>query len=430
MTAVIGILNKNAIAIAADSAVTVSGNNGRKIYNTANKIFMLSKYHPVSIIIYNSANFLSTPWEIIIKIYRDKLKDKSFSCLKDYSEDFFNFLKGEKFFTSEETINHYIQSFIYFSFEDLSKMAINQAIENENQDGLISMTSDKRIKLFRKNIVEILEHQITELRSQEKLKDFKSLTRKRFDEISKKVINEILKSEFSEYNTKKIKELFSDLTYEYIRSKVFFGPWTGLVFAGYGDNDIYPTAISTRVADVYDNKVRFYTERIEKIDEGNTGSIMPFAQRDVIDTIIAGMSPEINETLFTTFNNFLNGYNDFLIKLIDNKNPELTKSLKNLDTNSICKEFVDEIEGVMKIKHIEPTVSTVSILSKEDLAEMAESLIYLTYLKRRISSDEESVGGPVDVALISKGDGFIWIKRKHYFEKEFNHHFTKNYYTH
>ena len=40
MTAVIGILNKNAVAIAADSAVTVTGSNGRKIYNTANKIFM------------------------------------------------------------------------------------------------------------------------------------------------------------------------------------------------------------------------------------------------------------------------------------------------------------------------------------------------------------------------------------------------------
>ncbi len=33
---------------------------------------------------------------------------------------------------------------------------------------------------------------------------------------------------------------------------------------------------------------------------------------------------------------------------------------------------------------------------------MAESLLYLTYLKRRITFAEESVGGPVDVAIISK----------------------------
>lgn len=32
MTAVIGILNKSGIALAADSAVIISGGNGRKIY--------------------------------------------------------------------------------------------------------------------------------------------------------------------------------------------------------------------------------------------------------------------------------------------------------------------------------------------------------------------------------------------------------------
>jgi hypothetical protein len=57
-------------------------------------------------------------------------------------------------------------------------------------------------------------------------------------------------------------------------------------------------------------------------------------------------------------------------------------------------------------------------------------LIYLTYLKRRITFAEESVGTPVDVALISKGDGLIWIKRKHYFKPELNRHFFDNYFNH
>ena len=39
----------------------------------------------------------------------------------------------------------------------------------------------------------------------------------------------------------------------------------------------------------------------------------------------------------------------------------------------------------------------------------------------------ETVGGPIDVAVISKGDGFIWIKRKHYFNKDLNPQFFKNY---
>jgi hypothetical protein len=73
MTAVVGILNKKAVAIAADSAVTL--HNG-KIFNKANKIFTLSKYHPVGIMIHNVDSLMGTPWETIIKIYRQQLKDK------------------------------------------------------------------------------------------------------------------------------------------------------------------------------------------------------------------------------------------------------------------------------------------------------------------------------------------------------------------
>ena len=42
-----------------------------------------------------------------------------------------------------------------------------------------------------------------------------------------------------------------------------------------------------------------------------------------------------------------------------------------------------------------------------------------------MSHTAETVGGPIDVALIiSKGDGLIWIKRKHYFSPELNPQFT------
>ena len=59
---------------------------------------------------------------------------------------------------------------------------------------------------------------------------------------------------------------------------------------------------------------------------------------------------------------------------------------------------------------------------------MAEALVNLTSVKRKMSLELETVGGPVDVAVISKGDGFVWISRKHYFRPELNPHFIQNYY--
>jgi hypothetical protein len=59
---------------------------------------------------------------------------------------------------------------------------------------------------------------------------------------------------------------------------------------------------------------------------------------------------------------------------------------------------------------------------------MAESLVNLTAFKRHISKESETVGGPTDVAIITKGDGFIWIKRKNYFDVNLNRHYLNNYY--
>jgi len=67
-----------------------------------------------------------------------------------------------------------------------------------------------------------------------------------------------------------------------------------------------------------------------------------------------------------------------------------------------------------------PIVLNVSVLPKDELGAMAESLVNLTKFRLRVSPERETVSGPIDVAVISKGDGFVWLKRKHYFQPELN----------
>ena len=55
MTAEIALLNKTAVALAADSAMTVQGTG--KIY-PANKLFALNKRHPVGIMVFNNAEYM------------------------------------------------------------------------------------------------------------------------------------------------------------------------------------------------------------------------------------------------------------------------------------------------------------------------------------------------------------------------------------
>lgn len=58
-----------------------------------------------------------------------------------------------------------------------------------------------------------------------------------------------------------------------------------------------------------------------------------------------------------------------------------------------------------------------------DMTALAKSLIELESLKERVTNSSESVSGPIDVAAITKHDGFVWIERKHYFRPELNPRF-------
>lgn len=118
---------------------------------------------------------------------------------------------------------------------------------------------------------------------------------------------------------------------------------------------------------------------------------------------------------------------------------EVAKSMENLNNvtegerahvgavlsdnkEKFMRTFEKVLEDSVK-KGYGPIMEAVQVLPKDELASLAEALVYLTSVKRRVTMTPETVGGPIDVAVISKGDGMIWIKRKMYFRPELNPRF-------
>lgn len=60
--------------------------------------------------------------------------------------------------------------------------------------------------------------------------------------------------------------------------------------------------------------------------------------------------------------------------------------------------------------YVDGVLDAVECFSVREMALMAENLISVTGLQRHFSSSEESVGGPVNVAVITKTEGFQWVK--------------------
>jgi hypothetical protein len=96
MTSEIALLNKHAIALAADSATTVTywekGVRRQRYFKGANKIFNISNVHPVGLMTYDSANLQGVPWEVLVKAYRRHLGSKSHDHLSGYVSDFFEYV--------------------------------------------------------------------------------------------------------------------------------------------------------------------------------------------------------------------------------------------------------------------------------------------------------------------------------------------------
>ena len=113
------------------------------------------------------------------------------------------------------------------------------------------------------------------------------------------------------------------------------------------------------------------------------------------------------------------------VNKLNNKSPSAVNQVfDNYSNNSDigAKEFARKIAR-LKNNYTQPILSSVSSLPKKELANMAESLIHITSIKRKVDSNLETVGGHIDVSIISKGDGYIWKRKKHYFDLELNPQF-------
>ncbi|VIU98612.1 Uncharacterised protein [Streptococcus pneumoniae] len=108
MTAEIGILNKNGVVLAADSAVTLSDGINSKVFNSARKLFTLSRVHSVGIMIYGDASFMGVPWEVIISEYKKSIGNEVLADTAMYINNFVDFLLQFMPIQSNDALVNYI----------------------------------------------------------------------------------------------------------------------------------------------------------------------------------------------------------------------------------------------------------------------------------------------------------------------------------
>jgi hypothetical protein len=212
--------------------------------------------------------------------------------------------------------------------------------------------------------------------------------------------------------------------------------WSGLVIAGFGDRQWFPGIHDLIIGGTCGGKVRLWEKTAAGVNWNNQGRVMAFAQDDVVRSFMEGIYPDIRREMTQAISGaFEAEYPDLIMELL------ATGPLANADPTVIA-EMRDKLkvaggkvsQGLLKrfqeesqTRHASPIMNSIGHLSKDELASLAESLVTTTSLKRRMHDNtQENVGGAVDVAVISRTEGFIWIKRKHYFDPALNPSFTQH----
>lgn len=428
MTSEILILNREAVALAADSAVTLTG---EKIFSSANKIFRLRSDLPVGLMIYNRADFLGIPWETVIGLYRKNDGCAVSPNLGDYGDRFIEFLSS--LVTADIEIN-YIQQQIVSVLGDiyheiaytLEYIERNYPLGEEEKKEIVQNTIDRHHNLWESDAIMI---------SSIEDKDIQYLIENYSD-----YVNESIEFFYDELPTtpelrEKLKEIAINILIKF--PKYFPHPSaSGLVIAGFGDDQIYPSFCSYLIVGCLNGKLVCIPQQADGIDQQKRSGVIPFAQHEMVYAFMEGIDPTYLSNLTQFHNNMFLKFPEIVYNLVKQKLLE-EKIVSDIDPKIEAKilerlrevgqeEYESTEESFRQYRHTyhsSRVMSVVSHLPKDELAAMAETLINLTSFKRKVTMDAQTVGGPIDVAVISKKDGFVWVKRKHYFDRELNPHY-------
>ncbi|NIY77153.1 hypothetical protein HED22_15985 [Thalassospira sp. HF15] len=410
MTSEIVIMNRHAIVLAADSATTVTrtvkGKREERYFKGANKIFQLSSHHPVGVMIYNSADLHGVPWEILIKDFRQHIGDKQFSHLEGYVDEFFEYIASHAHIFPADVKEQILLS----KLEDIFWEVFVGSLEN-NYD------KDDKISTNRKNLTEYLSLKKNELDSEPTPECFGDEQIAEVIQKYQSTLVDKLEADFvnKTFLTKKHVSTICRISFEILfkRFKNVLSP-TGIVFAGYGENEFYPRYIARECFGFVLDKIVETPIDSETVSNDKISHIKPFATSSMINTFMMGFSPDV-----------YGNTSDLIRKTLKKFAEDMHLEAPNLDelVEGASKTHVrDWVEAAVETHYV-PLGNVIGALPLDEMAELAETLVNLQSLKEKVTKPSESVGGPIDVAVISKADGFIWIKRKHYFDGKLNGRF-------
>ncbi len=419
MTTQIAVLNRLGVALATDSAAIICDGAAMKVFHSADKLFELSRRFPVALMVNGGGDCFGVPWELLIKDFRESPGAAAHRSISDWAREFVRFVEARQEIAAEAA-RGYVKTLMENELFALRKEATTRlwALESGSLDVATRLPPiiDTVISDRRKQLSEIQA-----AKSLEAVSDDEILAE--YVELFKQGIHapRLLPFPIPEDLERSLCFLLVDALRAMDQSDFS----TGLICAGYGDGDNYPSVASIVVGGYVTGRLKCsdVSDRAT-IASPRFGHAASFAQTDVIERLLSGADP----TFIKKTAEFLSDAAERLAPLIhDACAPSAAREPRGVEEmeikrilDMIREEYISDAAPRLQREFREEFERTIALMPKQELIELAEALINITAVERKATASEGAVGGPIDVAFISKHEGFVWIKRKHYFEPRFN----------
>ena len=422
MTTVVGILNKKGVAIAADSAVTRNRRErDSKCTKNGNKMIRLCEAVPISVMLTGNNEFLDVPWEIIIRQYRTRRGKEKHPTVKAAAEDFMRFVADNATFWTESGP---VRSNIVRIVGNIFRKAVDEMMTDQNErkaDGRLRRPA-AFVKAFTKNCKELQRDALDYGRCPQ----FEDYTLEEFCNTASGVVDCYLsRYSFEDNPALEIEKAYPRQVLDALRpiimetAKVLIGTRnTGhacaiLVFTGYGSEQEYPSLVAAAVCEGIDRRVNYNIQKqdVIEISDKRPVAICPYAQDDVIEALLNGVGKEWKARTDSEFKRSLSIRFHSTYEVPGYK---LNRYAASLPTDDLKSDFKRSTANLIR-KNRREWEKALDQYDLRSIAELAECLVDLTGFQRILTFEQEGVGGPVDLAVISKSDGFQWLSRKSWY---------------
>lgn len=429
MTAEIAVLNKLAVTLAADSAVTIGTGGAQKVYNSADKIFEITNHDAIGLMVYNNPEVQGIPIEVIAKRYRDKECVKRSPTVFAFAEEFLAYL--ETLDAPENTIADNIVFSIaplFHAIKEARSDAFARVVEEFRS--LPEDAQDFKPEILTKRFfdadIALVQSHLDRLLALAGADWCAGLDEVQVIAAHERHIRDAIDLVFhdsslpDEVTTLLVRAGSLCLLREHLQDGL-----TGLVFAGFGEDEIFPSLVSYEIYGLIAGKLKYQKTNIFDVDRSLTpvATVLPFAQQEMVDRFIYGLDNQFLQLCTNFFQGSLTSLSSNLEEGLANFDPDVSAELTQA-LDQAAQEIMAEFRETLVPNHLTSSKAQLSdiirSMPKQELAALSESLVNITSLKRKFSADAESVGGPIDVAMITRAEGFVWVKRKHFFEPHLN----------